>query len=245
MNAKYALAGCALVNLLGCGRGEQEATSMPTGDGGRKILVERSDNASKLPPGVGLVKARPADAPDRVDRKPSVSDDAKEIAEVRDIYKREIDGLFEASVKRVKDGEMLFSEHEDVFRHRKARAVADLKRIMTADPTASEQGRCRAALVLIRLGDSEGEQFLFDSLRSDRALLRTAALKMLRAFEIKPDFSNPDRARLALSLIDDPDPDVARAARDLCATRKVPGTEAKLLGLHRPFRQRLVGAHRQ
>lgn len=69
-----------------------------------------------------------------------------------------------------------------------------------------------------------------------RASLRTAALKMLGELDIRPDFGDPERAKLVLSLIDDPDPDVAMEAVNAAVEAKLPGAEGKLVALLRSGR---------
>jgi hypothetical protein len=50
----------------------------------------------------------------------------------------------------------------------------------------------------------------------------------------KPDLSSPDRVRLILDCLDDPDSEVVvRLAASLCVDRKFPGTEARLVALLR------------
>ena len=61
--------------------------------------------------------------------------------------------------------------------------------------------------------------------------MRKSAREMLADWEIRPDFSDPERVRLVLSLIDDPDPDVVMEAVDAAVKAKLTGTEARLLGL--------------
>ena len=93
-------------------------------------------------------------------------------------------------------------------------------------------GRCPrgAAHALVLLNDPEGERFLFDAIRTGPGPLRAVALTMLGNWDMKTvDLSNPERARLVLSGLDDPDPDVVAASASLCASRKVPGTEGKLV----------------
>lgn len=204
------------------------------------------DDPEALPPSVIHAPDRPADAPDRVDCTPSVSDDPREMAEVRQQFERELDTHFRAALKQIREGnpslsDRLWTLDEDLqwaFEYRRTRAIAELKRILRSDPAATEAARARAAQVLLEFGDPEGELFLFESLRSDRPSLRAAAIRMFDPWRDSPSFADPERARLVLARIDDADPAAAEAAIRLCARKKFPGTEARVLALLRSGKAR-------
>jgi hypothetical protein len=237
MRAKYAFVATAWIAMVGCGGRGDNAVITPD-DRKPKVLVGRVADPSKLPSGLIHAPDRPGDAPDRVNRKPEVSDDAREIAQVRKQFEQQVDALYAVALERVKKGEMPFSEHLWALEQRKQRAVGELEQVLTSGQTTPDAGLARTAHTLIVLGDPEGERFLIECLRSRRPSSRKAALEMLREWDIRPDFGDPERAGLALSLIDDPDPEVAEAAVQLCAFRKIPGTEARLVALLQSGRAR-------
>ncbi len=167
-----------------------------------------------------------------VDRNPKVSDDAQQIAEVRKLHQQEKDALFNRALEQVRQWDFLESRSLEALKRRRDQATTELKRIMTAGRWATDASRGRAARVLFLLGDPESERFLFDAIKTGPAPLRAVALKMIGNWDMKTvDLSNPERTRLILSGLDDPDPEVVAASAGLCADRKLPGTEGKLVEL--------------
>jgi hypothetical protein len=104
---------------------------------------------------------------------------------------------------------------------------------MTADPAAADEVPARAARTLMELGDRSGEDFLLDAVRTARGRRRAAALRMINDWNIERRVSldDPGRVRMILACLDDPDPEVVRAAETLCVAREIPGTEAKLVAM--------------
>jgi hypothetical protein len=230
MRASFVIALAACLAGLGCGRREASARPGPESNKKPTTLVGHAGDSSQPRSDIIPERANPAVATDKLDRNPTVSDDAKEIAEVRTLFERERDALYETFLDVVKVGGSVYSEIW-AFEEHKSRAVAELNRLLSSDSKASDPGRAMAAVVLMRLGEPAGERFLFDSLRSRRPLLREAALVALRDRGVQPDFGDAERLRLVLSLVDDANPNVAAAAARLCVHRKLPGAEGKIVAL--------------
>lgn len=222
---RTALVSCVALVLAGCGIAAEDANGGP-GRPGVKVLVADNDEPAHE-------ADRPEDAPDPGRRAPEVSDDAREIAEVRALYAGERDAQFSGALERAREGTLLdLVEDLAVLEERKDRARIELRRLLAPDSSAKDEGRAVAARTLIRLGDPRGEQFLFAALKSERPALRTAAIReLIGGFDFHPDLGDPERARLVLGLVDDPDPDAARMAAFVCAEGRAPGIEAKLVAI--------------
>jgi HEAT repeat protein len=215
--------------MWGCGPGGgAQPVARPPG----ATVVERADGHGGTPPRGKLVTRRDPDESGEVDRTPRVSDDPREIDEVRKLGKREQDALYAAALKRLGGSDVLVSRYRRALEGRKPRAVADLRRIM-GGRKASDEYRARAALALIELGEPSGEAYILDAVRTGRGMRRFIALQKLEESDIgrKMDLASPERARSILACLDDADPEVVHAAASLCAKRKVPGTEEKLVAL--------------
>jgi hypothetical protein len=123
-------------------------------DNPRKILVDRIAADEPLPPNILHVPPRLPDASVRIDRRPRVSDDPRDIAAVREWWERETDTLYAAALDEIRSDDYLGLEHHDALKQRRHRAVADLKAIMAGKRPAAE--KARAAGVLCELGDHAG-----------------------------------------------------------------------------------------
>jgi hypothetical protein len=230
MHAKAALLASAGIAALGCGHTQDSTPVRSVEKKKPAVVVGDAGNPPKVPPKVIHAPGRPVSAPDRVNRNPTVTDDPAEVAVARKLFDRDSNERYQSALNAVREGANIYAENW-FFEQRKNQAVVDLKRIVSAGPAASDLGRARAAFELMRLGDPAGDKFLFESLRAKQPPLREAALFMLNELEFHPEFSDPEKVRLALSLIDDKEREVSIAAAHLCARRKLPGTEAKLVAL--------------
>jgi hypothetical protein len=196
-----------------------------------KVLVEHvQGDPAELPEGIIHAPSRGADAPPRVSRHAEVIDDPGQVAQCRSLYEQELDQLFASALATAEEGGWIYLEHRAALAARRERAVSELRRIMSGKK-ASPAGRARAAHTLLALGERDGEEFLFQALGSRSAELRAAALKTLREWDCKADLTAAGRTELLLSLIADPDAEVAKAAVDLCVNRRVPGTDGRLIAL--------------
>jgi hypothetical protein len=157
-----------------------------------------------------------------------VSDDPGLLAATRAAFEERIDKLYPAALARVRLGEWVYLEQRDALRHRRGRAVTDL-RAVAADSKTPAAGRVSAALVLRDLGEPDGDALLTPALSDPSPAVRHAVLKALRQYGGRDyDLSPPERAGLVLELIDDPDPAVAAAAADVAVDRRLPGADARL-----------------
>ncbi len=232
MRVMSPLAIAACVAASGCGQGlSQPGTSadrphVPIG-------VDPVNDAGKLPPRVRLAAARGLDEAPRLERTPRVSDDPGQIAEVRKLRQQEEEAEFDGALKL--DGDFTLDRARKALERKKDRALAEVKRIMR-DAAARDERRALAAGILILLGDRSGEDFLFEAVRDGRGPRRLPALQILSNWDLKGklDLTDPDRARLILACLDDPDSEVVvRVAASPCVAWKIPGTEAKLVRLLR------------
>jgi hypothetical protein len=194
-----------------------------------KILVDRVTGDQPLPANILHVPPRLPDAPARIDRRPRVSDDPRDIAAVRERWQQDIDARYTAALAAIRTDAYFLLEHQDVFLQLRDRAVVDMKAILAREPGALV--KVRAARVLCDLGDPTGEQILLDSLQSRSTALCKAALLMLREWDLHVDLASSERARRVLTLLDHRDPDVVRAAADLCVWKKVPGAQERLVAV--------------
>ncbi len=224
---------CTIAAAVGCNRAAPSSTSAPAGRPLGSVVAGSTDDGTVS--GDGTPNSRADDV--EVDRTPRVSYDPREIAEVRKQCEQDRADLYADAFKEIRGSGILVPRYGKALESQRARAVADLKR-MLADPAEKDATRARAARALIELGDPAGEDFLLAAVRDGRGARRASALKELDEWIIrrKVDLSTPDRARLMLDALDDPDPQVVLAAAGLCAARNLNGTEAKLIAVIRSGR---------
>lgn len=191
------------------------------------FMVENYDgDAGDLPPGVVLHKGR-----DGVNRKPRVIDDSREIQRIREMFEKELDQAYGETFNRIATGESVYSEHRFVLKHRRSRAISDLTKLM-GDAGQFPKVRTEAAECLFELDEEASTRFFFDSLKSNDASLRLAALKSLGSWwRIRIDFTKSDRINQLLSLLADENEDVVKAVARLCAYPPIPEAEEKLISL--------------
>lgn len=193
-----------------------------------KVLVGSYSGEGELPDGVMLHEGRSPDAPARVDRTPSVLQDAEEIRKTRETYQRELDQRYATAIAQVKKGDWVFLEYTRALEAQPKKATADLQQIMN-NSSQQAKSRTKAAELLARLKDPSGEAFLLDSLKSSDAELRLAALNSLGQYELRTDFSSEAKGPPVIGLLDDSDPRVVEVASRLCWTRKIPAAERAML----------------
>jgi hypothetical protein len=193
-----------------------------------RILVGRvrDGDPASLPEGVVYAPDRSPDAPERVSREAVVVTDPAEIDDCRAAHAQEVDGLVDAALRCAAAGDRVDSEMREAVAAQAARAVPELVRLMKGGDPASATS---AARLLLGLGRAEGEAYLVGALGSTSAEARRAAVGALREWDCPLDLTAPNRATRLTRLIADPDPAVARAAAELCAFRRLPGTEAALI----------------
>jgi hypothetical protein len=204
---------------------------MSSEPGKPRILVEHvKGDPAQLPEGVVHAPSRGADDPPRLSRQARVSDDSLQIAEVRALFAQQQEDLFRAALANVRVGGWLFHESKQALKAQPARSAEALARLLRRRYVGPAE-RASAANALAQLGVANGERALLRALGSPSAPMRAEALKVLRQWDCPVDLRPPARARRAVALIDDPDPQVARAAVELCTFRRLPGTEERLAAL--------------
>ena len=223
------IAGILVGFISGCGEGGDKAVSDSKEDKPR-ILVGHADDEAGLPDGFVVHKARDPDSPPRVNRTPIVIDDRAEIVRTKEVFERGLSELYDRAMTQIADGEWVYFEHTFALRQRREKAIADLHGMME-NRELLPAARTKAAEKLVALGDGSGEVFLFDSLQSESAELRLAALASLREWDLKVDFSKTDRAHRILALLRDPDERIVKAAAQLVVYRSISGAEEILVPL--------------
>ncbi len=226
----FVLAAC--VAMAGCGQDEAPPVAPPARPRG-PIQVVKADDPVEISAQGDTAAARDSGAADGDDKTPRVSDDPRQIAEIRKLNEQQWEALYAGAFQELHGLGVLVSRYQKALERQKPRALADLKKILDPREKATDEYRSRAARTLIELGDPSGETFLLDAVRTGRGVRRAAALRELDDWGLrrKVDLAPPDRAALMLECLDDPDPEVVYAAASLCVARKIPGCEAKLVGL--------------
>ncbi len=160
-----------------------------------------------------------------------VSDDAKEIAKVKALFQKQTEERFSNALESIRKGDWPGREGSWALKQKKDKAVEELTQIMEGESDASEKGRVRAAVELSDFDPVKPTVFLLGALKNSNAKLRAAALDALNFYDARIDWSNTERRKTVLDLIDDPNAETSREAVWLCVGKHIEGTEAKLAAL--------------
>jgi hypothetical protein len=187
-------------------------------------MADVNPTSPALPAGMVYVARRDPNSPLRTGQQIEVSDDPHWIAAVRQHYQADLYDRLTIALRMVREGEDLHYEYRNALQEGGARAERELRQLMS-DEEGTPETRTRAAGWLLSLGKPEGKVFLLTALRSGRSEFCTAALRTLGECDSVIDLTSEEVAGLIVKQFSSTDPEVVRAAAELCSWHRVPGAE--------------------
>lgn len=155
--------------------------------------------------------------------------DPAEVDALRKRFQTELEARVKTALDSIAKGQAPQAEQLFALKRNKAGAIDALKAIVE-DDRSGDDALTLAARYLTELGETKGETFLFEAIKSnDKPSLAAAALRQLSEGRIRAPFKADLLADRLYELMDDRDPRVAEAASALAADCELRKTEAKLV----------------